>query len=165
MSICATRAVGRGALLLLTLVALCPEVVAGGGDELEVSARAKLGSHFYDFDEPFDDDGLSSFFDIRRYARNKDDDHPYYVDFFELDAGLARSDGTPLLLFERRSPNRLNDRARFELDWKGLGIALGYRRLRGDELRVYPAGTGQAIPVFGTVFNPDTSPLNPRQRR
>ena len=104
MSTCATRAVGRGVLLLLTLAALCPEAMAGGGDELAVSARARLGVHFYDFEDPFDDDGLSSFFDTERYVRNKDDDPPYYVDLLELDAGLARRDGTPLLLIEPSLP-------------------------------------------------------------
>ncbi len=170
MSTCATRAVGRGVLLLLALAGLCPEAMAGGGDELALSARARLGVHVYDFEDPFDDD-LSSFFDTERYVRSKADDDPYYVDLFELDAGLARRDGTPLLLIERRSPNQLNDRARFELDWEGLGIDLGYWRLRTDELRVYPTGTLQECPpadpnqpcpfAFGTVFNPDTSSDNP----
>lgn len=136
---------------------------AANAGESDVAFRmdSTLGVRLYDPQKPFDDESLSSYFDQHRYMRRKDDT-PWFADLFHADLGLVRPDGTHLLRLERWSPNWLNQRGTFELDWRGLDLEVGYLDYRSDDLRFYPVGTGAPVPTLGSAYNPDTPPGNAR---
>jgi hypothetical protein len=148
MRTCVTKAViGAGALLL--------GAAASAGD-LELRGEGTLGAKLYQIDPPYDNSDLSSWFDQYWFIRDQGDPVPYFIDFFHLDVGLAREDDTYLARLERWSTNAINERGQVDADWKGLDFDLGWWRYRSDDLRLFPVGTGGSIPVFGTVYNPDT---------
>ena len=138
-------------------------IVAAEDDEEEESlrfeAKATLGAHLYLVSAPFDSSNVSGFFDQWRYIRNQGGRPPYFVDLFHANLGLRRSDDTWLLRLERWSPNALNERGFFDLDWKGLEVEGEWRRYQGDYLRAFPEGTGETqfggICCFGSIYNPD----------
>jgi hypothetical protein len=129
-------------------------------EDLEFHSQTTLGARLYDFESPFDED-ITSFFDQYRDVRDKDADVPWFLDFFHNDLGLVREDGTYLVRFERWSPNWRNQRGVLDIDWKGLDVEVNYQLYQKNDLRVFPMGTGGALPTLGSVYNPETTVGNP----
>ncbi|MFP8872988.1 MAG: hypothetical protein VCB42_00325, partial [Myxococcota bacterium] len=146
-------------LALLCLLLWIPgPVVAQEEDEqdesLHFAAEATLGANFYVISPPFDNDNISGFFDQWRLIRGQAATPPYFVDLIHGNLGVQRSDETWLARLERWSFNSLNEHGLFDVNWKGLDLEGGWRRYRGDWLRVFPEGTGEGN-TFGSKYTPD----------
>lgn len=116
--------------------------------------EATLGANLHVISSPFDTSNVGGFFDQWRYIKGKDDRPPFYVDLFHLDLALQHPDETYRTRFEFWSPNQLNERGIFELDWRGLGLEVNHRRHRGELLRFFPSGTGEPG-GYGSEYTPD----------
>lgn len=130
-----------------------------------------------DFESPVDDDDVTGFFDLHEFTRNKDAEPTVGFGLSDFDLDLFAEEETPLLQFRLRSPTSnlnfsggtfqiddffLNQRAELFARPEGLALDLDYRRMRNDEMRVYPNPTDQTGALgFGdaiaTRFNDDTS--------
>jgi hypothetical protein len=130
-----------------------------------------------DFDSPADDDDVTGFFDLHEFTRNKDQQPTVEFGLSEFDLDLFGEEETPLVQFRLRSPTSnlnfsggsfqideffLNQRAELFARPRGLALNLDYRRMRNDEVRVYPNPTDQTNELmFGDAiaarFNDDTS--------
>jgi len=130
-------------------------------EELVPRGEVTLETRFHALPEDFSDDDLSSFFDQYHGFWVKERRPLYFLDLAHVDLGLARDDDTYLVRFERWSPHWLNQRGELEIQHGGFDLDVDYSRYRSDELRLYPQGTGGSIPVFSTVYNPDTAPSDP----
>ena len=144
------------ALLCLLLWFPCPAVAQEeeADESLHLAGEATLGANFYVISPPFDNDNISGFFDQWRLIRGQAETPPYFVDLIHGNLGVQRSDETWLARVERWSFNSLNEHGLFDLNWKGLDLEGGWRRYRGDWLRVFPEGTGEGN-VFGSKYTPD----------
>ena len=169
MSTCATdspRAAAR--LLVVGLLATLALPGAARAGDVEATGEITLGARLFDYESPFHGDDLTSYFDRTHPVSTRNAEIPYHLDLVHVDLGLVRPDGTWLLRGERWSELWLNDRALVELDFRGLDLEVDYHRFRTDELRVFPRGTRQTLPVptpvfptFASFFNPDGSPFLP----
>ncbi len=165
MSTCATDRRRRAASVLLALALLAPPAA---GDSLEPIGEIAVGARLFDYESPFRGDDLTGYFDRYHPVSTRNAEIPYHVDLTHVDLGLARADGTWLLRAERWSELWLDDRALVELDGRGIDVDLAWHRFRTDELRVFPRGTRQTLPVpapvfptFASFYNPDGSPFLP----
>lgn len=166
MSTCATDRRRASAALLLALGLLASP--RAGAEGLQPTGELTLGAKLFDYESPFRGDDLTGYFDRYHPVSTRNAELPYHLDLTHVDLGLERPDGTWLLRGERWSELWLNDRAVVEFDLRGLDLDLAYHRFRTDELRVFPRGTRQTLPVptpvfptFASFYNPDGSPFLP----
>ena len=174
----------RFALLLVAVSLLAPPAFANDDEEeyepyegyrLDWSGTFQL--RLKDFESPADDDDVTGFFDLHEFTRNKDESPTVEFGFSKFDLDLFAEEETPLLQFRLRSPTSnlnfsggtfqideffLNQRADLFARPRGLALDLDYRRMRNDEMRVYPNPTDQTGALMygdaiATRFNDDTS--------
>lgn len=130
-----------------------------------------------DFDSPADDDARTGFFDLHEFTRNKDAQPTLDIGLSDFDLDLFGEEETPLIQFRLRSPTSnlnvsggtfqvdkffLNQRAELYARFRGLALDLDYRRMRNEEMRVYPNPTDQTGELglqqaIATRFTDDTS--------
>jgi hypothetical protein len=174
----------RFAVVLVAASLLAPPAFANDDEEdgwepyegyrLDWSGTFQL--RLRDFDSPADDDDVTGFFDLHEFTRNKDDQPTVDFGLSAFDLDLFAEDETPLVQFRLRSPTSdlnfsgesfqideflLNQRAELFARPRGLALDLDYRRMRNDEMRVYPNPTDQTgALMFGDAiaarFNDDT---------
>ena len=67
-----------------------------------------------------------------------------------------------IVRLERTSPWAWNEHTLLDLDWLGIRVEGDAFRIRTDELRLYPVGTGDTgapvLPRLGSHFNDDSDP-------
>ena len=173
----------RLAVILVAACVLAPPAFANDDEDYEPYEGYRLdwSSTFQlrlrDFDSPADDDDVTGFFDLHEFTRNKDEQPTVDFGLRDFDLDLFAEEETPLIQFRLRSPTSnlnlsggtfqideflLNQRAELFARPRGLALDLDYRRMRNDEMRVYPNPTDQnGERGFGdgiaTRFNDDTS--------
>ena len=174
----------RLAVILVGASLLAPPVFANDDEEeyepyegyrLEWSSTFEL--RLRDFDSPADDDDVTGFFDLYEFTRNKDEQPTVDFGLSDFDLDLFGEEETPLIQFRLRSPTSnlnvsggtfqidkffLNQRAELFARFRGLALDVDYRRMRNDEMRVYPNPTDQTGELMlqqaiATRFNDDTS--------
>jgi hypothetical protein len=145
------------------------------GYRLEWSSTFEL--RLKDFDSPADDDDVTGFFDLHEFTRNKNEQPTVEFGLSDFELALFAEEETPLVQFRLRSPTSnlnfsggtfqidkffLNQRAELFARFRGLALDLDYRRMRNEEMRVYPNPTDQTgertfFDAIATRFNDDTS--------
>ena len=151
--------------LMLALPALAEEYEVDWSASLEVMVKS--------FEEPVDDDDVTGFFDLYEFTSGKSSGNPVQLGLSGLGLDVLGDEQTPLAQFRFLSPTSnlsltgsndepfLNQRADLFLRPRGVDLDLDYRRMRTDELRVFPNPSGLAgAPgdLIGTTFNDDTRP-------
>ena len=174
----------RFAVILVAALLLAPPAFANDDEEeyepyegYRLDWLGTLELRLKDFESPADDDDVTGFFDLHEFTRNKDESPTVEFGFSEFDLDLFAEEETPLLQFRLRSPTSnlnfsggtfqideffLNQRADLFARPRGLALDLDYRRMRNDEMRVYPNPTDQTGALMygdaiATRFNDDTS--------
>jgi hypothetical protein len=145
-------------VLLLALPALA--------EEYEVEWSASIEAMVKHFEDPVDDDDVTGFFDLYEFTSGKSAGTPVQLALSDLDLDVLGAEETPLLQFRFLSPTSnlsltgsndepfLNQRADLFLRPEGFALDLDYRRMRTDELRLFP-NPGGPSPAAST-FNDDT---------
>jgi hypothetical protein len=172
----------RLAVILVATSLLAPPAFANDDEDYEPYEGYRLdwSSTFQlrlrDFDSPADDDDVTGFFDLHEFTRNKDEQPTVDFGLSAFDLDLFGEEETPLVQFRLRSPTSnlnfsggtfqideflLNQRAELFARPRGLALDLDYRRMRNDEVRVYPNPTDQTGQLMlgdaiATRFNDDT---------
>jgi len=151
--------------LLLALPALAEEYEVDWSASLEVMVKS--------FEDPVDDDDVTGFFDLYEFTSGKSSGNPVQLGLSDLGLDVLGDEQTPLAQFRFLSPTSnlsltgsndepfLNQRADLFLRPEGVELDLDYRRMRTDELRLFPNPSGLAgLPndAIGTTFNDDTRP-------
>ncbi len=151
--------------LLLALPALAEEYDVDWSGSLEVMVES--------FEHPVDDDDVTGFFDLYEFTSGKSGGSPVQLALSDLGLDVLGDEQTPLAQFRFLSPTSnlsltgsnaepfLNQRADLFLRPEGIELDLDYRRMRTDELRLFPNPSGLAgLPndAIGTSFNDDTQP-------
>jgi hypothetical protein len=174
----------RLAVSLVAVSLVAPPVFANDEEEeyepyegyrLEWSSTFEL--RLRDFDSPADNDNVTGFFDLHEFTRNKDAQPTVDLGLSEFEFDLFGEEETPLIQFRLRSPTSnlnvsggtpqideffLNQRAELYGRFRGLALDLDYRRMRNEEMRVYPNATDQTGELMlqnaiATRFTDDTS--------
>ena len=173
----------RLAVILVGASLLAPPVFANDEEEeyepyegyrLEWSSTFEL--RLRDFESPADDDDVTGFFDLYEFTRNKDEQPTVDFGLSDFDLDLFGEEETPLIQFRLRSPTSnlnvsggtfqidkffLNQRAELFARFRGLALDVDYRRMRNEEMRVYPNPTDQTgermlQQAIATRYNDDT---------
>ncbi|MDH5566606.1 MAG: hypothetical protein OEY15_08065 [Myxococcales bacterium] len=140
--------------------------VGATGEEYDVNWSASLEAMVKNIDVPEDDDDVTGFFDLYEYTSGKSRQFPVQLGLRDLDLDVLGTGETPLLQVRFESPTSnlslsgsnetpfLNQRADLFLRHEGIAVDLDYRRMRSDELRLFP-NPGAGFPA--TTFNDDTA--------
>jgi hypothetical protein len=172
----------RLAVILVAASLLAPTAFANDDEDYEpyegyrLDWSSTLQLRLRDFDSSADDDDVTGFFDLHEFTRNKDEQPTVDFGLSAFDLDLFAEEETPLIQFRLRSPTSdlnfsggtfqideffLNQRAELFARPRGLALDLDYRRMRNDEMRVYPNPTDQTgARMLGDAiaarFNDDT---------
>jgi hypothetical protein len=121
-----------------------------------------------DFESPVNDDDATGFFDLYEFTSGKSYTNPFQLGISDLDLDLLGAQETPLMQFRFQSPTSnlsltgsnetpfLNQRADLFMRPEGVLLDLDYRRMRTDELRLFPNPSGIGTET-ASRFNDDTS--------
>jgi hypothetical protein len=146
-------------VLLLALPALA--------EEYEVEWSASIEAMVKHFEDPVDDDDVTGFFDRYEFTSGKSAGTPVQLALSDLDLDVLGAEETPLLQFRFLSPTSnlsltgsndepfLNQRADLFLRPEGFALDLDYRRMRTDELRLFP-NPNPGGPSPASMFYDDT---------
>lgn len=151
-----TRALAFGVILLAAAAG------AEGPREGEWRGSLTPGVTLHFPSERFGESDTSSWRDQYEYMDHKDDPVPWFADLMHTDTGWRRDDETWLVRLERWSPYAWGEHTLLDLDWLGIRVEGDAYRMRTDELRLFPVGTGdtgvRVRPELGAHFNDDSDP-------
>jgi len=148
--------------IVLASMLLAATAAAEGPPAGEWRGSLTPGATLHFPSERFGTSDTSSWRDQYEYMNNKDEPVPWFLDLMHTDLGYQRDDETWLVRLERTSPYAWGERTLLDLDWLGIRVEGDAYRLRTDELRLYPVGTGDTgvsvLPRLGSHYNDDTDP-------
>jgi hypothetical protein len=148
--------------IALSAAALAGAAVAEGPPEGAWRGTLTPGATLHFPSERFGASDTSSWRDQYEFMARKDDAPPWHLDLLDAELGWQRDDETWLFRLERTAPFAFGERTLLDLDWLGLRVEGEAFRIRTDELRLFPVGTGDtgfpSLPRLGTRFNDDSGP-------
>jgi len=138
--------------------------ISGAAEEYELDWSSSFELRFDDFDSPADHDDVTGFFDLYEFSDNKRDDPAIQLGLTDFTLDLFSDQQTPLLRARLSSPTSnvgigsdakmsqslLNQRGELLGRLPGLRLDIDYRRMRTDELRLFPNPTGVGGAVAST---------------
>ncbi len=158
---------------------------ADDADKITIKWSATVEAVATDNEPPDNQDDVTGFFDQFYYTPNKDDFFPLQLGISEASFDAFAAEETPLFQFRLNSPTSnlgvsgsdidqpfLNQRANIFARPEHFQIDLDYRRMRTDDLRLFPGASGlPQLPTAGpgavcpdcqiaSFFNDDTSPTD-----
>ncbi|MBW2232462.1 MAG: MtrB/PioB family outer membrane beta-barrel protein [Deltaproteobacteria bacterium] len=158
------RRLRSGLSLFASLLLVGP---ASADEEFESLWSATLMGQFKVISDEEAHDHVTGFFDQYEFTPNKSSSVPFELAVRDASYDLFGSGETPRLQFRLQSPTSnlgvsgsqidspfLNQRADLLGRFDGIHFDLDYRRMRTEELRLFPV----SIPGFGPQFTDRTSP-------
>jgi hypothetical protein len=148
--------------------------LSGAAEEYELDWSSSFELRFDDFDSPANDDDVTGFFDLYEFSGDKRDDPSVELGLTDFTLDLFGDQQTPLLRVRLSSPTSnlgvgssaqmseyfLNQRGKLDGRLPGMRLDVDYRRIRTDELRLFPNPTG----VGATQASPKTPGTQPDDR-
>lgn len=141
---------------------------ARADEEFEMLWSATLMGEYTYVSSPQNDDDVSSFFDQYDFTPNKSSSFPFELGVPEASFDLLGPGETPRVQFRLASPTSnlgvsgdqidqpfWNQRAQLFTRFDGAQFDVDYRRIRTDELRLYPTAFPSIGPAFTDLTNPD----------
>jgi hypothetical protein len=161
------RSASRLGVGLLTALSLLPS--AARAEDLDALWSATFETVFKIIDDEEKDDNVTGFFDQYEYTPNKHATPVAELGISEASFDLFRSDETPVLQFRLLSPTSnlgvsgsdidqpfLNQRIDLLGRLPSTALDLRYRRLRTDDLRLFPEPSGIGA-AYGSQLNDGTA--------